>query len=370
MKHSIPLITTLTLVCITLLPDAQAVTPPPDGGYPGFNTAEGTNALKNLSTGVGNAAVGWYSLFNNTDGSFNTALGAGTLLFNIGNQTTGDGLENTAIGTAALLSNTTGQENTANGALALFSNITGDNNTATGDRALLVNTAGSSNTAIGQAALFNNDTGSGNIAVGVQALGNNISGSNNIGLGNVTGSGVTTATNVVCIGNVGGANVDSTTWIGGIWNVSPQSGNTAGVVVSDQGQLGVLPSSKRFKQDIQPMNKASESILALKPVTFRYKEQKNSTPQFGLIAEEVAAVNPHLVVHDKDGEVYTVRYDAVNAMLLNEFLKEHAEVQKLEAALKAVNERLKLQEAKIAKVNAQIQISRSLAPVVVSNQSK
>src|SRR5215208_7237815 len=104
------------LLCLTLLPNAQAVIPPPDGGYPGFNTAEGQNALLNLTTGVGNTAVGWYSLFSDTDGSFNTALGAGTLLFNVGDQSTGDGIENTAIGTAALLSNTTGAENTASGA--------------------------------------------------------------------------------------------------------------------------------------------------------------------------------------------------------------------------------------------------------------
>jgi Chaperone of endosialidase len=315
------------------LPKGNAVNPPPDGGYPGFNTAEGTNALKNLSTGIGNTAAGWFSLFSNTDGSFNTAVGAGALLFNIGNQTTGDGLENTAIGTAALFNNITGQTNTANGALALFSNITGNNNTATGDRALLINTAGFSNTAVGSGALLNNETGSNNIAIGVQALGNNISGNNNIGLGNVTGPGVTTATNVICIGQVNGANVDSTTWISGIWNVNPQSGNTANVVVSDQGQLGVLPSSERFKKDIQPMTKASESILAFKPVTFRYKDQKNSTQQFGLIAEEVAAVNPDLVVRNKDGKPYSVRYDQVNAMLLNEFLKGHQRVRELEASV-------------------------------------
>src|SRR5215216_7558019 len=107
-------------LCLAAAPNIQAVVPPPDGGYPGFNTAEGTNALKNLTTGVGNAAVGWYSLFSNTDGSFNTALGAGTLLFNVGDQSTGDGVDNTAIGAAALLFNTTGSYNTAVGVAALL----------------------------------------------------------------------------------------------------------------------------------------------------------------------------------------------------------------------------------------------------------
>ena len=144
------------------------------------------------------------------------------------------------------------------------------------------------------------------------------------------GSGVTTANNVIVIGtNVAGADVSNTTWIGNVYGVTTQSGTTAPVVVSDSGQLGIMASSERFKKDISTMEKASEAILSLRPVTFHYKTDAKGTPQFGLIAEEVAKVNPALVLPDKEGKPYTVRYDAVNAMLLNEFLKEHRKVEEL-----------------------------------------
>jgi septal ring factor EnvC (AmiA/AmiB activator) len=113
----------------------------------------------------------------------------------------------------------------------------------------------------------------------------------------------------------------------------PQSGTTAPVVVSDAGQLGTVASSERFKKDIATMEKASEAILSLRPVTFHYKSDSKGTPQFGLVAEEVAKVNPGLVLPDKEGKPYTVRYDAVNAMLLNEFLKEHQTVQQQGATI-------------------------------------
>jgi trimeric autotransporter adhesin len=379
--RSLTILITFAFAFVVLLSKTQAVSPPPDGGYAGGNTAEGTSTLLSRTTGMYNTAVGIYSLLSLTDGSFCTGVGAGTLLSNTA-------VENTATGAGALFSHTDGTGNTANGAFALSSHTNGIDNTAVGARALLLNTAGNSNTAIGQAALLNNDTGNNNIAIGVQALGNSTSGSSNIGLGNVTGSAVTTATNVICIGNVGGANVDSTTWISGIWNVNPQSGNTANVVVSDQGQLGVLPSSKRFKKDIQPMNKASESILALKPVKFHYKSDKTDTPQFGLIAEEVAKVNPSLVVHDDKGEVYSVRYDQINAMLLNEFLNEHRKVEQQEVMitelkskaakqdaaiadqqkqLQAVIAGLKEQGAQIQKVGAQIEMSKAATQMVLNH---
>src|SRR5207248_2592900 len=162
-----------------------------------------------------------------------------------------------------------------------------------------------------------------NTALGYGALFTNTSGSNNTALGAFAGKGVTTANNVICIGNgILGGNVNSSTWIGNIYGVTPQSGNTAPVVISDGGQLGTVASSERFKKDIATMDKVSEIILSLRPVTFHYKIDARQTPQFGLIAEEVAKVNPALVLPDKEGKPYTVRYDAVNAMLLNEFLKE------------------------------------------------
>ena len=403
-------------ICLTAPRSTQAVNPPPDGGYPGFNTAEGQNALFSRTTGIANAAVGWHSLFSNTDGSFNTALGAGTLLFNVGDQSTGDGTQNTAIGAAALLSNTTGTLNTAVGATALLSNNTGDFNTATGVGALYSNTAGVSNNAFGTLALLSNTTGTNNNAMGVRALQNNTAGSANVAVGeqallgntnasgntavgfqalfgnngdtntaigyaallnNTTGVGntalgagagtnVTTAGGVLCLGHVGG-NVSNTTWIGNVAGVTTQSFTTAPVIVSDGGQLGTVVSSERFKKDIASMDKTSEAILSLRPVTFHYKMDTNGTPQFGLIAEEVGKVNPALVLRDKDGKPYTVRYEAVNAMLLNEFLKEHRKVEELEAALDAVTARLKEQETQLQKVTAQIQMNKPARRVASKN---
>src|SRR5206468_3342805 len=161
---------------------------------------------------------------------------------------------------------------------------------------------------------------------------NNTTGSDNTAIGLNAATSVVTAANVTCIGsNVAGADVSNTTWIGNVFGVTTQSGTTAPVVVSDTGQLGTVASSERFKKDIATMQKASEAVLSLRPVTFHYKSDVKETPQFGLVAEEVAKVNPALVLPDKEGKPYTVRYEAVNAMLLNEFLKEHRKVEELEA---------------------------------------
>jgi hypothetical protein len=341
------LVVTLVIVCSGLSPEARGVVPPPDGGYPGFNTAEGQKALLSLTTGQGNTAVGGFSLFSNAEGSFNTAVGAGSLLFNTAGQ-------NTATGAGALLSSTTAFNNTANGAFALFSNTIGSQNTAIGKNALYGNTTGFNNAAIGSSALFNNTTGSGNIA-----------------LGYLTGGAVTSANGVICIGDsVPGANVSNTTWIGNVYGVSTQSSATAPVIVSDTGQLGTAASSQRFKKDIATMEKASEAILSLRPVTFHYKTDTKATPQFGLIAEEVAKVNRALVLPDKEGKPYTVRYDAVNAMLLNEFLKEHVKVEKLEALVaqqrKDFEAALTDLKGQIQKVGAQLELNK-VAPQTVKN---
>ena len=154
----------ITFFCLAAVESkAQAVVPPPDGGYPGFTTAEGTNALQSLTTGSANTAVGWRSLFSNTEGNFNTATGAGALLFNTAR-------ENTAFGAAALLFNTTGGANTAVGAAALLDNTEGGFNTSIGEFALSHNTTGSNNTANGFQALFSNTSGDRNTATGWQAL--------------------------------------------------------------------------------------------------------------------------------------------------------------------------------------------------------
>jgi hypothetical protein len=364
-----PLLVITLAVIICLGPRVQAVSPPPDGGYSNGNTAEGLDALFSLTSGTFNTAIGWLSLASVTTGGLNTGVGAGTLLLN-----TADG--NTATGAAALLNNTTGFGNTANGGFALATNVTGNNNTAVGRDALTSNTTGgantavgasalanhttgSNNTAIGREALLNDTTGESNVAIGRSALANNTNGVTNIAIGTDSGGSVTTASNVVCLGfGVGGANVDETTWIGNIFGVTTQSGTTAPVVVSNTGQLGTLASSERFKKDIAAMEKTSEAILALRPVTFHYKTDVSETPQFGLVAEEVAKVDPALVLPDRQGKPYTVRYEAVNAMLLNEFLKEHRKVEQLEKQMEALT-------ASLQKVSAQMEANK-LAPQVVA----
>jgi hypothetical protein len=225
-----------------------------------------------------------------------------------------------------LFSNTDGSNNTANGATALFNNTVGTDNTADGVSALANNVTGNFNTAVGANALFNNTTGSNNIALGFLA-GDNITGDNNI---DIAAEGVADESNTIRIGDNGS---QRRTFIAGIRGVSTGNADAVNVVVDSDGQLGTTSSSRRFRKEIRPMGPASEAILALKPVTFHYKTDTTGTPQFGLIAEEVAEVNPDLVVRNSEGEIYTVRYDAVNAMLLNEFLKEHRKVQELEATV-------------------------------------
>jgi hypothetical protein len=381
----------------------------PDGGYPGGNTAEGQNALFSLTTGGYNTAVGFFSLRSIAIGQFNTAVGAGTLLANTADQ-------NTATGAGALLSNTTGSENTANGAFTLFSNTIGNFNTAIGARALLSNidgghntaigvealrdntgggsnvaigdstlfsnTTGVNNVAIGDAACFHNTEGNRNVAIGAQALNTNTTGDDNIAIGIGAGGDVVTGNNNICIGAfVGGFDVSNSCFIGNIRGAQVGA-DAVPVSIDSSRKLGTVTSSKRFKLDIKPMNDASRSIVALKPVTFRYKSDKTATPQFGLIAEDVAEVNPALVIRDEEGKPYTVRHEAVNAMLLNEFLKEHKKVEEqqariveLELTVAQQKKRFGRQEQQIAalissvqKLGSQIEISRVSAPVAASNQ--
>jgi hypothetical protein len=398
----------LALGWLVLSPVARAVDPAPDGGYPGENTAEGDDALFSLTTGLQNTAIGFQALYSNTTGISNTATGDEALTDNTtGFENTATGYQalenntigfiNTADGAGALYNNTTGFENTANGGQALFFNTTGNKNTATGYWALFSNTTGSNNAANGYFALENNTTGNNNTASGVFALVLN-SGSNNIGLGQNAGSNLTTGSNNIDIGAFGAAGESNTIRIGKstiqnktlIAGISGATVTGTAVVVNSSGQLGVAPSSARFKDAIKPMDKASEAILALKPVTFRYKHELDpeGIPQFGLLAEQVAKVNPDLVARDDQGKAYTVRYEAVNAMLLNEFLKEHRKVEEqaqinqqqeatisqLTSALaqqqtemKAFAETLKEQAAQIQKVSAQLEAKKSVPRVVASN---
>jgi trimeric autotransporter adhesin len=455
----------VALACFAVSPGSRAVNPPPDGGYPGGNTAEGTRALFNLTTGTSNTATGFEALFKNTTGSRNTANGTSALHENINginNTATGNnalynnqtGSENTATGTAALRSNSTGSSNTAHGFQALLSNTTdsfntaigvqalfsntgfgGHNNVATGYQALFSNTTGRRNTADGNAALYSNTignfnvavgdqalfslatvdpangngngntgigwaalatltTGGGNTAIGNSALVNSVTGFQNVALGYVAAQNLTTGhnnidisnpgvaaeTNTIRIGNVVpftdiygfGHAAHTATYIAGI-NGQTASGGVA-VYINSDGKLGTLTSSARFKTEVRPMEYASEAILALKPVTFRYKKQidPKGIPQFGLVAEEVEKVNPDLVARDADGKPYTVRYDAVNAMLLNEFLKEHRKVEQLtkdfESKLAEQQKQIEALSAGLQKVSAQLEASKPAPRTVLNNQ--
>jgi len=354
------------------------------------NTACGDNALQNNTTGSNNTANGFFALSSNTNGVSNTATGVGTLQSNItGSDNTANGnaalasnngSDNTASGSQALYSNTSGNYNTGDGFQALYSNKTGVYNTASGFQALLSNTSGVENTALGVVALENNttgrqntanganalrsnSTGSDNTAEGYGALFGNTSGSLNIAIGADAGFNLTTGSNNIVIGanvlgnagesgkiRIGKQGTQTAAYIAGIYGKTVASGTKVGVMIDSTGKLGTVVSAARFKEAIKPMDKASETLLQLKPVTFRYKHEldPDGVPQFGLIAEQVDRVNPDLVVRDDDGKVSTVRYEAVNAMLLNEFLKEHRTVQELKAAAAK-------QEATIAKQQKQIE---------------
>ena len=383
------LLIALAICCFALAPTARA----DDDDRGNGNTSEGAFALGNLlSTGSNNTANGYAALYTLTTSHGNTATGYAALYSN----TTAS--DNTATGVDALFSNTTGSNNMANGYAALYSNTTASDNTAVGYQALQSNTTGPRNTANGFQALNGNTIGYNNTAVGYQALVNNTTGINNVALGTLAGENLTTGSNNnIDIGSGGIAgesqtirigNVQTKTFIAGIHGVTVTG---TAVVVNSSGQLGVAPSSQRFKAEIKPMDKASEAILALKPVTFRYKKELDpgGIPQFGLVAEEVEKVNPDLVVRDAEGKVFTVRYEAVNAMLLNEFLKEHRKVegqdrtvQEQKAAITQLKSAVTKQEATIVqqqkeiealttglqKVSDQLELRKPAPQTVANNQ--
>ena len=427
----LPLLIALALGRFGLSPQARAVDPPPDGGYPNQNTAEGEDALLSLTLGFSNTAIGYHALYSNTTGGNNTAVGFDALLSNttssdntavgfdallsnttgFGNtangyaalqsNTTADGntangyialssnttgIGNTATGYQTLIVNTTGDRNTANGIDALFSNTTGSFNTAIGGSTLASNTTGGDNTATGVNALINNTTGNGNTATGLYALQNNTTGSSNIALGTFAGTNLTTGDNNIDVGNagvsaeantirIGTAGTQTNAYMSGIYQTTVARG--LAVVIDSTGHLGTKGSSERFKDAIKPMDEASEAIHALKPVTFHYKKDLDpeGIPQFGLVAEEVAKVNPDLVARDDQGKIYTVRYDAVNAMLLNEFLKEHRTVQELksnaakqEATIAKQQTQIEALISGLQKVSDQLELSKPAPRTVKNNQ--
>jgi len=352
------------------------------------NTAIGTNAMIHNDTGSQNTALGTGALFFNVDSNSNTAVGYSAL---IGNDMTGngvanfntavgaqalennnDGESNTAVGSGALNANTNGNSNVAAGGGALRSNTIGDSNTAVGLAALRDSTTGVYNTALGRGAASNNTGGNSNTALGVGTLQANETGSDNTALGRSAGFAITGNGNV-CIGEgvLGVAGENDTTRIRNIYDtVQPQVGTNPDLVtVNSSGRLGrANVSSRRYKHDIQAMDKVSEAIYALKPVSFRYKKEYDPTQTiaFGLIAEEVAKVDPDLVGRNPEGQPESVRYEQINAMLLNEFLKEHCRVQELESTVVNLTAVMKEQASQIQRVNAQLKLSKLASEVVVS----
>ena len=360
----------ISLMLISVSPSSRAQCPQVCDGNTA-NTGLGNNALPG-DTGNSNTAVGDGVLPNNATGSANTASGFHALF----NNTTGN--NNTASGVYSLNANTTGYQNTASGYLTLYNNTIGYYNTATGVGGLLSNTTGNNNTAIGFSALSRNTTGSNNTASGFNALLGNTGGDNNIAVGVSAGINLTNGSDNIDIGNAGVAGesrhirvgtkgTQAKTFIAGIAGVAVPGG--VGVMIGNNGQLGTVVSSERFKDGIKPMDKASEAILSLHPVTFRYKHELDpeGIPQFGLVAEQVEKVDPDLVARDDQGKPYTVRYEAVNAMLLNEFVKEHRTVQELKAVVAQQQKQIEALTAGLGKVNAQIEL-RKPAPQIANTQ--
>jgi Chaperone of endosialidase len=335
------------------------------------NTANGDSALSSNTTGFSNTASGFQALKGNTTGAFNTAIGQNSMQSN----TTGG--DNTAIGVNSLQFNASGASDVAIGEFTLTNNTSGNLNTATGVHALQNNTIGSNNTADGEGALANNTTGNTNTADGENALNFNTTGSSNVALGFNAGTNLTTGSNKIDIGNKGVAAESKTIRIGKVGTqtntfIAAISGVTVaggvGVIIDTKGHLGTVVSSERFKDGIKPMGKASEAILQLQPVTFHYKHEldPDSIPQFGLVAEHVEKVNPDLVARDDKGKPYSVRYEAVNAMLLNEFLKEHRRIEEQDRRIDKLTAQLKQQAALIQKVSNKVEMTRP-APQMVEN---
>jgi len=313
------------------------------------NTASGHGALYQNTTGYSNTASGAFALRFNTTGYDNTASGVSALYSNT------TGASNTASGASALTSNTTGYYNAASGASALFSNTTGYENTASGVGALYQNTTGYYNTASGESALNSNTTGNRNTADGAYAL-VNATGHRNVALGYNAGYAITTGVDNIMIGagqkgkaidtgviRIGIDTFQKKAFIAGIRGVATGLANAVPVVIDANGQLGTISSSRRVKEDIRPMGSASERLLELRPVTFRYKQpnEDGSQPvQFGLVAEEVAQVFPELVVYGGDGEPETVSYHLLATLLLNEFQKERSAAQAQATELARLKEQM------------------------------
>ena len=315
-------------------------------------------------------------MFLNTTGTQNTAVGNGALLNN------DIASDNTAVGAFALFNNDSSGNGSANfnnafGRNALANNVDGDENDAFGDDAMEENTTGSQNTAMGDDSLDGCTTGSGNVAVGKEAGNSIVDGNDNVVLGHNAGIGIAHGSRNIAIGVEEAGpftDFDDTCFIGSIFGeIVSDPGSQTAVFVDQFNVVGIFNSSRRYKHDVQPMDKASETLYRLKPVTFKFNSDWKGTTQYGLIAEEVAEVDPKLVVHDKNGEITSVHYEQINSMLLNEFLKEHKKVEELQKTvvqqqkgMEVLTARLKEQAAQIQKVCAQLEMSQPATKVAVN----
>src|SRR5262249_54725561 len=350
---------------------------PSDDVVPVSNTADGQGALGSITTGLYNTAFGFLSVLSLTDQSFDTGVGAGALLLDTGGTNTAVGAgallnnkiatDNNAFGTFALFNNDsdgtgTANFNNAHGRNALLNNVDGDENDAFGDDVMEENTTGSQNTAMGDDALDSNTTGSGNIAMGKEAGNSILDGNDNVVLGHNAGIGIVHASRNVAIGTqVAGpfADFDDTCFIGSIFGeIVSDPGSQTAVFVDQFNVVGIFNSSRSYKHDIQPMDKSSETLYRLKPVNFKFNSDWKGTTQYGLIAEDVAEVDAQLVSR-KGGDIVTVHYEQINAMLLNEFLKEHRKVQELEANAARQQKQIEALTAGLQKVSAQLELSKA-----------
>lgn len=342
----------------------------------GSNTAIGDDALASDTSGSNNTASGTFALIFDTSGSNNTAAGSGALFENdAGNENTADGAsalgnntsgsDNTATGYQALLINTTGNDNTADGSLALARNSTGAKNTAIGEGALQNNVSGTSGTAVGRGALNQNSTGGRNVGIGQHALYGNTTGHNNIGIGVNAGDNLTTGSNNIEIGSEGAVSDGKTirigesqtaTYIAGIGGAAVTG---ADVVINASGRLGIVASSARYKHDIRDMGATSDGLMKLRPVTFKYNDDRQGTRQYGLVAEEVERIYPELVTYGADGRVETVRYSMLTSMLLNQVQRAERERLRQDDSITRLSR--ELAETQVAARNQATEFARRLA---------
>lgn len=354
--NTTPRSTLLATAALCLAATLAHATQPPDTvkSDSAGNTAMGTNAQLQLTTGIYNTAAGYFALYDNQTGSYNSAFGVAALFENTGSDNTavgafalelnGTGAGNTAVGYEALGSNTSGGDNTAVGQQALYNNTGGLFNVAIGQGALQANVSGSSNTAIGETALMS-ATGGGNIAIGEkagEALG---AGDNNVYISN---SGQPSESGAIRIGN----SFQTSAFISGIYSTQVTG---SAVYVTSSGQLGVLASSERFKTDVAPMGRATSQLQQLRPVTFQLKTDASRTRQYGLIAEEVDQIYPELVIRDGSGNIQGVRYEELAPMLLNEVQQQRRDIDRLKQQLQQQAQQLQQQARQLQQQNESVQ---------------